>query len=136
MKNYIKLDDIVSIESNPFFPALVGSQGVVKQVLAGKQVLIQFPTKCRNVDPKNIQEVFEATEWILPFQYLRVLDSPYDTRMGEMEEEILGLESDLVTARALLHVSEEMREHQFELIERLVEDVDKLKAELYHLKGN
>lgn len=136
MKNHIKLDDIVSVESNPFFPALVGSQGVVKQVLAGKQVLIGFPTKCRNVDPKNIQEVFESTEWILPFQYLRVLDSPYDDRCGILEEEILGLEADLVTARALLHVSEEMREHQFELIEKLVEDVDKLKAELYHLKGN
>ena len=136
MKNYIKLQDIVQIESNPFFPALVGSRGVVKQVLAGKQVLIQFPTKCRNVDPKNIHEVFESTEWLLPFQYLRVLDSPYDDRCGSLEEEILGLEADLVTARALLHVSEEMREHQFELIERLVEDVDKLKAELYHLKGN
>ncbi len=136
MKNYIKLDDIVSVESNPFFPALVGSQGVVKQVLAGKQVLIQFPTKCRNVDPKNIQEVFESTEWILPFQCLRVLDSPYDDRCGILEEEILGLEADLVTARALLHVSEEMREHQFELIEKLIEDVDKLKAELYQLKGN
>ena len=136
MKNYIKLDDIVSVESNPFFPAIVGSQGVVKQVLACKQVIIQFPTKCRNVDPKNIQEVFESTEWILPFQYLRVLDSPYDDKMGLMEEEILGLEADLVTARALLHVSEEMREHQIELIEKLVEGVDKLKAELYHLKGN
>lgn len=136
MKNYIKLDDIVSIESNPFFPALVGSQGVVKQVLAGKQVLIQFPKKQRNANLDNLEEQFEATEWILPYQYLRVLDSPYDTRMGDLEEEILGLESDLVTARALLHVSEEMRGHQFELIERLVEDVDKLKAELYHLKGN
>ena len=136
MKNYIKLDDVVSVESNPFFPALVGSQGVVKQVLAGKQVLIQFPKKQRNVYPEYLEEQFEATEWILPFQYLRVLDSPYDDKMGEMEEEILGLEADLVTARALLHVSEEMREHQFELIEKLIEDVDKLKAELYHLKGN
>lgn len=136
MKNYIKLDDIVQIESNPFFPALVGSQGVVKQVLAGKQVLIQFPKKQRNVYPEYLEEQFEATEWILPFQYLLVLDSPYDDKIGLMEEEILGLESDLVTARALLHVSEEMRGHQFELIEKLVEDVDKLKAELYHLRGN
>ena len=136
MKNYIKLDDIVSVESNSFFPALVGSQGVVKQVLAGKQVLIQFPKKQRNVYPEYLEEKFEAAEWILPFQYLRVLDSPYDDRCGILEEEILGLEADLVTARALLHVSEEMRGHQFELIERLVEDVDKLKAELYHLRGN
>ena len=136
MKNYIKLDDIVSIESNPFFPALVGSQGVVKQVLAGKQVLIGFPKKQRNADPDNLEEKFEATEWILPFQHLRVLDSPYDDRCGMLEEEILGLEADLVTARSLLHVSEEMRGHQFELIEKLIEDVDKLKAELYQLKGN
>lgn len=136
MKNYIKLNDIVSVESNPFFPALVGSQGVVKQVLAGKQVLIQFPKKQRNVYPDILEEQFEATEWLLPFQYLRVLDSPYDDRCGSLEEEILGLEADLVTARALLHVSEEMRGHQFELIEKLIEDVDKLKAELYHLKGN
>lgn len=136
MKNYIKLDDIVSIESNPFFPALVGSQGVVKQVLVGKQVLIQFPKKQRNVYPEYLEEQFEATEWILPFQYVRVLDSPYDDRCGILEEEILGLEADLVTARALLHVSEEMRGHQFDLIEKLVEDVDKLKAELYHLRGN
>ena len=136
MKNYIKLDDVVSVESNPFFPTLVGSQGVVKQVLAGRQVLIQFPKKQRNANLENLEEKFEATEWLLPFQCLRVLDSPYDDRCGILEEEILGLEADLVTARALLHVSEEMREHQFELIEKLVEDVDKLKAELYHLKGN
>ena len=135
MKNYIKLDDIVSVESNSFFPALVGSQGVVKQVLACKQILIGFPTEHWNVDLKNLHEVFESTEWILPFQYLRVLDSPYDDRCGILEEEILGLEADLVTARALLHVSEEMRGHQFDLIEKLVEDVDKLKAELYHLRG-
>ena len=136
MKNYIKLDDVVEVESNPFFPALVGSQGVVKQVLIGKQCLIEFPTKKRNANLDNLEEKFEDTQWILPCQYLLVLDSPYDDRCGILEEEILGLEADLVTARALLHVSEEMREHQFELIEKLVEDVDKLKAELYHLKGN
>ena len=136
MKNYIKLGDVVEVESNPFFPALVGSQGVVKQVLAGKQCLIEFPTKKRNANLDNLEEKFEDTQWLLPFQYLLVLDSPYDDKIGLMEEEILGLEADLVTARALLHVSEDMREHQLNLIEKLVEDADKLKAELYHLKGN
>ena len=56
MKNYIKLGDVVEVESNPFFPALVGSQGVVKQVLAGKQCLIEFPTKKRNANLENLEE--------------------------------------------------------------------------------
>lgn len=134
MKNYIKLQDVVQIESNPFFPALVGSQGVVKQVLAGKQVLVSFASQRRNVDPKNLKEVFEATDWILPFQYLRVLESPYDTRLGVLEEEILGLEADLVTARCCLSMSEELREQQYEQIKKLNEDIDNLKAEIYHLR--
>ena len=53
-----------------------------------------------------------------------------------MEEEILGLEADLVVARSCIAISEELRENQAELIKNLVEDIDILRAELYHLKFN
>ena len=73
---------------------------------------------------------------MIPFNKLKVIDSPHDTRIGELEEEILGLEADLVVARSCIAISEELREHQSELIKKLVEDIDILKAELYHLKYN
>jgi ribosomal protein L29 len=51
-------------------------------------------------------------------------------------EEIQSLEDDLMIARSCLVYSEEMREIQYEQIKKLVEDIDLLKAELYHLKFN
>ena len=76
-----------------------------------------------------------STDWLIPFNKLKVLDSPQDDHVGLLEEEILGLEADLVTVRSCLIVSEEMRDRQFDLIEKLVEGNDVLKAEVYHLRN-
>lgn len=131
----IKNEDIVEVLPGCVFQSLVYSKGVVIQSLNSQLAIVRFQQK-KHYQCVDKLEVYNCTDWIILFDKLKVLDSPQDSRMGILEEEILGLEDDLVTARALLHVSEEMREHQFDLIEKLVEDVDKLKAELYHLKGN
>jgi wyosine [tRNA(Phe)-imidazoG37] synthetase (radical SAM superfamily) len=73
---------------------------------------------------------------ISPWKYLRVVESAYDDKVCELMEEIQSLEDDLMIARSCLVYSEEMREIQYEQIKKLVEDIDVLKAELYHLKSN
>lgn len=131
----IKYGDVVQVLHGCVFQSLVYNTGVVVQSMSAGMAVVRFQQSKHWTDPEDLKKPMLCTDWSIPFDKLKVLDSPHDTRMGDLEEEILGLEADLVTARALLHVSEEMREHQFELIEKLVKDVDKLKAELYHLRG-
>ena len=88
-----------------------------------------------SIDPKDLKNPYLGTDWLIPFNKLKVLDSPHDTRIGELEEEVLGLESDLVVARSCIAISEELREQQHDLIQKLVEEVDMLKAEVYHLRN-
>ena len=131
----IKQGDVVEVLPGCIFQSLVYSTGVVVQSLAAGVAIVRFQQKkhCNYAEPL---ETFNCTDWFIPFNKLKVLDSPHDSRIGDLEEEILGLEADLVTVRSCLIVSEEMREKQFDLIEKLVLEVDMLKAELYHLKSN
>lgn len=131
----VKELDVVEVLPGCPLQGLVYSKGIVRESLSFMFCVVEFPADKRSKDGQ-LMETFQGRYWCIPWKYLRIVESPYDDRCGILEEEILGLEADLVTARALLHVSEEMREHQFELIEKLIEDVDKLKAELYQLKGN
>lgn len=132
--------DIVEILPGCVFQSLVYSRGVVIQALSSGMAIVRFSsskhcTVARVGQFIDQSDRFECTDWLIPFDKLKVLDSPHDTRLGELEEEILGLEADLVTARSCLIVSEELREQQHDLIEKLVEDIDRLKAEVYHLRN-
>ena len=131
----IKQGDVVEVLPGCIFQSLVYSTGVVVQSLSSGMAIVRFQQKkhCTYAEPL---ETFNCTDWFIPFIKLKVLDSPHDDRIGTLEEEILGLEADLVTVRSCLAVSEEMRDHQFSLIEKLLEEIDMLKAELYHLKFN
>lgn len=131
----IKAQDVVEVLPGCMFSSLVYSTGVVVQSLNCRMALVRFSQKKHWTDPKDLKNPYLSTDWLIPFNKLKVLDSPQDDHVGQLEEEILGLEADLVTARSCLIVSEEMRDRQFDLIEKLVEENDVLKAEVYHLRN-
>ena len=131
----VKTNDVVECLPGCPFPSLVYSKGIVRKSLNFMSCVVEFPADKRSKDG-NLMETFQGRYWCIPWKYLRVVESAYDDKLGQMEEEILGLEADLVVARSCIAISEELREHQAELIKKLVEDIDTLRAELYHLKFN
>ena len=132
----IKYGDVVQVLPGCVFSSLVYSTGVVVQSLSAGMAIVKFQQARHWTDPTDLSTQVLCTDWLIPFDKLMVLDSPYDTRLGDLEEEILGLEADLVVARSCIAISEELRDQQAELIRKLVQDIDMLKAELYHLKSN
>lgn len=131
----IKQNDVVQVLPGCVFQSLVYSTGVVMHSLHSGMAIVRFPQKKHWTDPEDLKQPVLCTDWLIPFDKLKVLDSPHDSRIGNLEEEILGLEADLVTARCCIAISEELREQQFYLIEKLVQEVDVLKAEVYHLRN-
>ena len=131
----VKELDVIEVLPGCLFHGLVYSKGIVRKSLSFMSCVVEFPAEKRSKDV-NLMETFQGRYWCIPWKYLRVVESAYDDKLGQMEEEILGLEADLVVARSCIAISEELREHQAELIKKLVEDIDILRAELYHLKFN
>ena len=131
----VKELDVIEVLPGCPFPGLVYSKGIVRESLNFMSCVVEFPADKRSTDGA-LMETFQGRYWCIPWKYLRVVESAYDDKVGALEEEILGLEADLVVARSWLAISEELRENQAELIRKLVEDIDMLKAELYHLKSN
>ena len=131
----VKELDVIEVLPGCPFPGLVYSKGIVRESLNFMSCVVEFPADKRSTDGA-LMETFQGRYWCIPWKYLRVVESAYDDKVGALEEEILGLEADLVVARSCLAISEELRENQAELIRKLVEDIDMLKAELYHLKSN
>ena len=131
----VKELDVIEVLPGYPFPGLVYSKGIVRESLSFMSCVVEFPAEKRSTDGQ-LMETFQGRYWCIPWKYLRVVESAYDDKLGQMEEEILGLEADLVVARSCIAISEELREHQAELIKKLVEDIDILRAELYHLKFN
>ena len=131
----VKELDVIEVLPGCPFPGLVYSKGIVRESLNFMSCVVEFPAEKRSKDGQ-LMETFQGRYWYIPWKYLRVVESAYDDKVGTLEEEILGLEADLVVARSCIAISEELREHQAELIRKLVEDIYLLKAELYHLKFN
>ena len=132
----IKVQDVVEVLPGCMFSSLVYSTGVVVQSLNCRMAVVRFSQKKHWTDPKDLKNPYLGTDWLIHFDKLKVLDSPYDSRVGDLEEEILGLEADLVTVRSCLIVSEELREQQHDLIEKLVQDIGILRKELYLARGS
>ena len=131
----VKVNDVVECLPGCPFKGLVYSKGIVRESLSFMFCVVEFPADKRSTDG-DLMETFQGRYWCIPWKYLRVVESAYDDKVGALEEEILGLEADLMIARSCLVYSEEMREIQYEQIKKLVQDIDILKAELYHLKFN
>ena len=131
----VKELDVIEVLPGCPFPGLVYSKGIVRESLNFMSCVVEFPADKRSTDGQ-LMETFQGRYWCIPWKYLRVVESAYDDKIGQMEEEILGLEADLVVARSCIAISEELREHQAELIRKLVEDIDVLRKELYLARGS
>ena len=127
--------DVIEVLPGCPFPGLVYSKGIVRESLSFMSSVVEFPADKRSTDGQ-LMETFQGRYWCIPWKYLRVVESAYDDKVCELMEELQTLEDDLMIARSCLVYSEEMREIQYEQIKKLVEDIDMLKAELYHLKSN
>ena len=131
----VKELDVIEVLPGCLFPGLVYSKGIVRKSLSFMSCVVEFPADKRSKDGQ-LMETFQGRYWCIPWKYLRVVESAYDDKVCELMEELQSLEDDLMIARSCLVYSEEMREIQYEQIKKLVEDIDMLKAELYHLKFN
>ena len=131
----VKELDVIEVLPGCPFPGLVYSKGIVRESLSFMFCVVEFPADKRSKDGA-LMETFQGRYWYIPWKYLRVVESAYDDKVGTLEEEILGLEADLVVARSCIAISEELREHQAELIRKLVEDIDVLRKELYLARGS
>ena len=131
----VKELDVIEVLPGCPFPGLVYSKGIVRKALSFMSCVVEFPADKRSTDGQ-LMETFQGRYWCIPWKYLRVVESAYDDKVCELMEELQSLEDDLMIARSCLVYSEEMREIQYEQIKKLVEDIDLLKAELYHLKSN
>ncbi len=131
----VKELDVIEVLPGCPFPGLVYSKGIVRKSLNFMSCVVEFPADKRSTDGA-LMETFQGRYWCIPWKYLRVVESAYDDKVGTLEEEILGLEADLVVARSCIAISEELREHQAELIRKLVEDIDVLRKELYLARGS
>lgn len=131
----VKELDVIEVLPGGPFPGLVYSKGIVRESLSFMSCVVEFPADKRSTDGV-LMETFQGRYWCIPWKYLRVVESAYDDKLGQMEEEILCLEADLVVARSCIAISEELREHQAELIKKLVEDIDVLRKELYLARGS
>ena len=131
----VKELDVIEVLPGCLFPGLVYSKGIVRKSLSFMSCVVEFPADKRSTDGA-LMETFQGRYWCIPWKYLRVVESAYDDKVGALEEEILGLEADLVVARSCIAISEELREHQAELIRKLVEDIDVLRKELYLARGS
>ena len=131
----VKELDVIEVLPGCPFPGLVYSKGIVRESLNFMSCVVEFPAEKRSTDGQ-LMETFQGWYWCIPWKYLRVVESAYDDKVGVLEEEILGLEADLVVARSCIAISEELREHQAELIKKLVEDIDVLRKELYLARGS
>ena len=127
--------DVIEVLPGCPFHGLVYSKGIVRKSLSFMSCVVEFPAEKRSKDGASM-ETFKGRYWCIPWKYLRVVESAYDDKVCELMEELQTLEDDLMIARSCLVYSEEMREIQYEQIKKLVEDIDMLKAELYHLKSN
>ena len=131
----VKELDVIEVLPGCPFQGLVYSKGIVRESLSFMFCVVEFPADKRSKDG-NLMETFQGRYWCIPWKYLRVVESAYDDKVCELMEELQSLEDDLMIARSCLVYSEEMREIQYEQIKKLVQDIDMLKAELYHLKFN
>ena len=131
----VKELDVIEVLPGCPFHGLVYSKGIVRESLNFMSCVVEFPADKRSTDG-DLMETFQGRYWCIPWKYLRVVESAYDDKVCELMEELQSLEDDLMIARSCLVYSEEMREIQYEQIKKLVEDIDILKAELYHLKFN
>lgn len=129
----ISLDSIVRVTERHPYKTLQGTEGVVKQII-DNMVLVRYDVKQTAWDAER-NEVLAGTEWFFNAKYLEEIEIPKDSYTERLELKVQELEDDLVIARSVLEVSEELRELQEGTMRKLIEEIDRLKKDLYHLRG-
>lgn len=129
----ILLDSLVRVSERHPYKTLQGTEGVVKQII-DNMVLVRYDVKQTAWDAER-NEVLAGTEWFFNAKYLEEIDSSKDSYTERLEVKVQELEDDLMITRSCLTMSEELREGQQTTIEKLIEEVDKLKRDLYHIRG-
>jgi len=130
----VKHGDVVEILSGCPFSSLVHSKGIVRSSLGLMSCIVEFPTEKRSQD-FDTMEVLQGKYWCIHWKYLKVIESAYDDRLGQLEHQIEDIEDSLMWTKSCLDLSEQLRDQQADLIERLVEELDMLKAKIYHLSS-
>lgn len=131
----VKEGDTVEVLPGCTFSSLVYSKGIARKPSGSMASVVEFPTEKRSKD-FDTMEVFQSKFWCIPWRYLKVIESAYDDALGELEHKIQDLEESLMFTRSCLSISEELRDQQSDLIEELVQELEALKAKLYHLNGS
>ena len=129
----ILLDSLVRVSERHPYKTLQGTEGVVKQII-DNMVLVRYDVKQTAWDAER-NEVLAGTEWFFNAKYLEEIESTKDSYTERLELKVQELEDDLMITRSCLTMSEELREGQQTTIEKLIEEVDKLKRDLYHIRG-
>ncbi len=129
----ILLDSLVRVTERHPYKTLQGTEGVVKQVI-DNMVLVRYGVKQTAWDAER-NEVLAGTEWFFNAKYLEEIEFPKDSYAERLELKVQELDDDLMITRSCLTKSEELREGQQTTIEKLIEEVDKLKRDLYHIRG-
>ena len=129
----ILLDSLVRVSERHPYKTLQGTEGVVKQVI-DNMVLVRYDVKQTAWDAER-NEVLAGTEWFFNAKYLEEIEIPKDSYTERLELKVQELEDDLVIARSVLEVSEELRELQEGTMRKLIEEIDKLRKDLYDLRG-
>ena len=127
------LDSLVRVSECHPYKTLQGTEGVVKQII-DNMVLVRYDVKQTAWDAER-NEVLAGTEWFFNAKYLEEIEIPKDSYTERLELKVQELEDDLVIARSVLEVSEELRELQEGTMRKLIEEIDRLKKDLYHLRG-
>ena len=124
---------LVRVSERHPYKTLQGTEGVVKQII-DNMVLVRYDVKQTAWDAER-NEVLAGTEWFFNARYLEEIEVRKDSYTERLEVKVQELEDDLMNTRSCLTMSEELREGQQTTIEKLIEEVDKLKRDLYHLRG-
>jgi len=123
------------------FFGLMGSEGEVKKViLRPDMAIVEFDKVKRHKDPETYgykvdMELFEGKTWCIPLEYLHVTSSPLETLCEKLEDRVAELEIQESVREALMQTASFALRDKQATIESLIEQIDKLNADLYRAKN-
>lgn len=130
----ILLDSLVTISQSHPWAGLRGCEAVVVQVLESA-VILELIEGVQTVLDKHTKEHLRASHWFVPVEYIETSQVSNSNYLDELEMKVQDLEDSLTAARCCLEVSEQLRDELCRTNESLIEEIDKLRKDLYDLRG-
>ena len=131
----ILLDSLVTISQSHPWAGLRGCEGVVVVQILESAVILELVDGVQTVLDKHTKEHLRASHWSVPVEYLETSQVSNSNYLDELEMKVQDLEDSLTAARCCLEVSEQLRDELCRTNESLIEEIDKLRKDLYHLRG-